>query len=105
MNKNKPIGKIVQIIGPVVDVYFETSENVMPYTPAIYNALICEKDNRKIFFEVAKHLEPGRVRAISLSSTDGLKRGDVLLDTGSAIKVPVGKEVLGNIFSKFCIGK
>jgi F-type H+-transporting ATPase subunit beta len=50
-------------------------------------------------FEVAKHLEPGRVRAIALSSTDGLKRGDIVTDTESPIMVPVGMPVLGNIFN------
>lgn len=90
MNK----GKIIQIIGPVVDVAFSPEE-----TPAIYNALRIERDGKTIVFEVVKHLEPGRVRAISLESTDGLRRGDETIDTGEPIKVPVGKEVLGNIFN------
>jgi len=90
MNK----GKIIQIIGPVVDIEFSAAE-----TPAIYNALKVEKEGKAIIFETIKHLEPGRVRAISLGSTDGLRRGDEVLDTGEPIKVPVGSEVLGNIFN------
>jgi F-type H+-transporting ATPase subunit beta len=90
MNK----GKIIQIIGPVVDIEFSAAE-----TPAIYNALKIGKEGKAIIFETIKHLEPGRVRAISLGSTDGLRRGDEVLDTGEPIKVPVGSEVLGNIFN------
>jgi len=90
MNK----GKIIQIIGPVVDIEFSAAE-----TPAIYSALKIEKESGVIIFETIKHLEPGRVRAISLGSTDGLRRGDEVLDTGEPIKVPVGSEVLGNIFN------
>lgn len=90
MNK----GKIIQIIGPVVDIEFSAAE-----TPAIYSALKIEKDGKTIVFETIKHSEPGRVRAISLGSTDGLRRGDEVLDTGEPIKVPVGSEVLGNIFN------
>ncbi len=93
------LGKIIQIIGPVVDVEFAESEGEQN-TPAIYNALIVEgPEKKKITFEVAKHLGSGRVRAISLSSTDGLKRGMDVEDTGEQISVPVGKEVLGRLFS------
>ncbi len=68
--------------------------------PNLLNALTASHGDRKepIVFEVAKHLEPGKVRAVSLSSTDGLKRGDMVTDTGAPIKVPVGNGVLGNIF-------
>ncbi len=86
-------GKIIQIIGPVVDVEF--SDSVLP---ALLNALEIKTENGKITLEVAKHLEPGRIRAISLKSTDGLKRGDEVRDTGGPIMVPVGPEVLGKIF-------
>ena len=89
MNK----GKIIQIIGPVVDIEFE--ENKLP---ALLNALTIDTKNGKIVLEVAKHLEPGRIRAISLSSTDGLARGDEVKDTGEPIKVPVGPETLGKVF-------
>ncbi len=89
-------GKIVQIIGPVVDVAFDEKK-----MPALLNALKIKREGeeREIVLEVAKHLEPGKVRAVSLGSTDGLKRGDTVTDTGGQIEVPVGKEVLGNIFN------
>jgi F-type H+-transporting ATPase subunit beta len=88
-------GKIVQIIGPVVDVEFESTA-----LPAIFNALeIHGGDGSNIVAEVARHLGSGRVRAIALSSTDGLQRGAEVEDTGSPISVPVGKEVLGRLFN------
>jgi len=87
-------GKIVQIIGPVVDVEFPENTPL----PAILNALTIESAGGKIVLEVARHLEPGRVRAISLSTTDGLARGTRAVDTGEPIKVPVGPEVLGKLF-------
>ncbi|MBI5140374.1 MAG: F0F1 ATP synthase subunit beta [Candidatus Vogelbacteria bacterium] len=87
-------GKIVQIIGPVVDVDFGEDVGV----PFINNALSLEHNGKTILFEVAKHLEPGKVRAVSLSSTDGLFRGQDVIDTGSPISVPVGKETLGKLF-------
>lgn len=88
-------GKIVQIIGPVVDVEF--AENIA--LPALLNALEIKTKNGRIVLEVSKHLEPGRIRAISLSSTDGLKRGDEVKDLGEPIKVPVGPETLGKVFN------
>lgn len=87
-------GKIVQIIGPVVDVQFDENEKL----PAIFNALLVKKGDEEIILEVMRHIEPGLVRAISLHSTDGLKRGAEVIDTGSMIEVPVGPEVLGNVF-------
>lgn len=89
-------GKIVQIIGPVVDVEFLEGENI----PAVYNALTVQGPEQKIItLEVAKHLGSGRIRAISLASTDGLIRGMDVVDTGHPISVPVGKEVLGRLFN------
>ncbi|MBI4837099.1 MAG: F0F1 ATP synthase subunit beta [Candidatus Portnoybacteria bacterium] len=88
-------GKIIQIIGPVVDVEFPEQEKL----PEIYNALKVKHDQSELTFEVVKHLEPGRVRAISMQSTDGLKRGLEVLDTGKKIEVPVGPEILGNLFN------
>jgi F-type H+-transporting ATPase subunit beta len=87
-------GKIIQIIGPVVDVEFPENESL----PPIYTALIVEKGNEKIFLEVVKHLEPGKARTIAMQSTDGLRRGTEVINTGKMIQVPVGPEVLGNIF-------
>lgn len=90
----KYIGKITQIIGPVVDVEFADEAQ----TPAVYTALKVKHDDREIILETARHLEPGRVRAIALSSTDGLRRHDPVENTGEMITVPVGPSVLGNIF-------
>ncbi len=90
MNK----GRITQIIGPVVDVDFGESNTL----PPIYNALKIKLGDHEIIAEVVKHLEPGKVRAISLAPTDGLNRGAVAEDTGKMIEVPVGGETLGNIF-------
>ncbi|MGC9968746.1 MAG: F0F1 ATP synthase subunit beta [Minisyncoccia bacterium] len=88
------IGKITQIIGPVVDVDF--GEGVV--LPPIYNALKIKLGGSEIFVEVVKHLEPGKIRAISLAPTEGLARGAEAVDTGKMIEVPVGEETLGNIF-------
>ena len=87
-------GKITQIIGPVVDVYFEGEK-----LPALRNALITEVDGRKIVLEVAQHVGLGRVRAIALQDTSGLARGVEATDTGSPVSVPVGEKVLGRLFN------
>jgi F-type H+-transporting ATPase subunit beta len=87
-------GKITQIIGPVVDVSFGENEIL----PKIYNALKIDLKDREIIFEVVKHIEPGKIRAIALDSTDGLARGMEIEDLGRMIEVPVGEETLGHIF-------
>jgi F-type H+-transporting ATPase subunit beta len=87
-------GKITQVIGPVVDVDFG-EKNALP---PIYNALTIKLGKGEIVAEVVKHLEPGKVRAISLAPTDGLERGAEATDTGKMIEVPVGEETLGNLF-------
>ena len=86
-------GSIIQIIGPVVDAQFNARD-----IPAIYNALEVELDKKKIVLEVQAELGDGIVRAVSMASTDGLKRGMSVTDTGSPISVPVGEEVLGRLF-------
>lgn len=87
-------GTIAQIIGPVVDVKFEGT------SPAIYNALeISREDGTVLTLEVQQQLSGGMVRTISMSSTDGLKRGMPARDTGSAISVPVGEQTLGRMFN------
>src|SRR3989338_8138065 len=86
-------GRIVQIIGPVVDVEF--SENV----PPIYSALELSHEGERKVFEVAQHLGSGRVRAISMAATEGLKRGLSVMNTGAPISVPVGKPILGRMFN------
>ncbi|MBR6576850.1 MAG: F0F1 ATP synthase subunit beta [Akkermansia sp.] len=94
MNK----GKIVQIIGAVVDVDFSQAE-----MPAIYNALTVdyEIDGKptQLVLEVEQHLPDGWVRTVAMSTTDGLKRGMDVIDTGAPISVPVGPKVLGRIFN------
>ncbi len=87
-------GKVTQIIGPVVDIDFG-AENKLP---PIYNAIKIKLGTGEIVAEVVKHLEPGKVRAISMAPTDGLNRGAVAEDMDRMIEVPVGEETLGNIF-------
>jgi F-type H+-transporting ATPase subunit beta len=87
-------GKITKIIGPVVDIDFGENTTL----PPIYNALRMKVKDREIIFEVVKHLEPGKARAIALESTDGLARGMEIEDLGKMIEVPVGEETLGNLF-------
>jgi F-type H+-transporting ATPase subunit beta len=89
MNK----GIITQIIGPIIDVSFENGS-----LPAIRNALTGQLNNETVVFEVEQHIGMNEIRAIAMSSTDGLVRGQEILDTGSPISVPVGKEVLGRLF-------
>ena len=90
----KNVGKIIQIIGAVIDVKF--SEDHMP---ALYNAIEVESDNGKIIAEVAQHIGDDVVKCIAMSSTDGLRRGMPAVDTGGPISVPVGKETLGRMFN------
>ncbi len=92
MNK----GKITQIIGPVVDVEFKVRE-----LPAIYNALevTLPKTQASLVLEVQQHLGEGIVRTISMSPTDGLRRGQEVFDSGEPITVSVGEEVLGRLFN------
>jgi F-type H+-transporting ATPase subunit beta len=88
------IGKLSQVIGPVVDVEFVES------LPQIYNALeIKISETEKLVLEVSQHLGGNKVRAVAMGSTDGLRRGMEVLDTGAAISVPVGKGVLGRMFN------
>ncbi|PYN89966.1 MAG: F0F1 ATP synthase subunit beta [Candidatus Rokuibacteriota bacterium] len=95
-------GKIVQVIGPVVDVEFEAGR-----LPAIYNALLVEgvenKDvfaySQKLTLEVAQHLGESQVRTVAMASTDGLRRGMTVNDTGAPISIPVGPETLGRILN------
>lgn len=88
-------GIITQIIGAVIDVHFEQG-----HCPAILNALeMIDENGKRHVFEVAQHLGGAEVRTIALGSSEGLKRGDTLVDTGIPITVPVGKEVLGRILN------
>ncbi len=87
-------GKISQVVGVVADVEFPGGN-----LPAIYNALKVRLNDKDLMFEVAQHLSESSVRAIALGSTDGLKRGDKVVDTGAPISVPIGKETMGRIFN------
>lgn len=95
MNKatNLGTGKIVQIIGPVVDVYFEGA------VPALRNALIVSAGGRTVMLEVAQHVGLGRARTIALQDTSGLARGAEVKDTGAPVTVPVGEAALGRLFN------
>ena len=92
-------GKIIQVIGAVVDVQFGQDE-----IPAIYNALeinysVGDKDIRLIL-EVQQHLGDGLVRGVAMSSTEGLVRGVAVLDKGTPITIPVGEKVLGRVLNQ-----
>jgi F-type H+/Na+-transporting ATPase subunit beta len=90
-------GKIIQINGPVVDAVFDSQ------VPALYQALIVRQKlgevEKTLTLEVQQHLGENRVRAVAMSSTDGLQRGTTVEDTGAPITVPVGEEVLGRILN------
>ncbi|MDR2718729.1 MAG: F0F1 ATP synthase subunit beta [Treponema sp.] len=88
-------GSVTQILGPVVDVRFEEGK-----IPAILNALkVDSSDGRTVTLEVLQHIGDGRVRCVAMSATEGLSRGLAALDTDRPISVPVGREVLGRMFS------
>ena len=87
-------GRVSQVMGPVVDVHFDEG-----HLPAISNALTIPIDKRTLTVEVAQHIGNNNVRCIAMASTDGLKRGTPVTDTGKTINVPVGKETLGRIFN------
>lgn len=89
----KPTGKIVEIVGAVVDVTFEGD------IPPIYTALTTPHDGKDLFLEVAKHMGENTVRTIALDTTEGLRRGQEVYDTGAPISVPVGPETLGRIMN------
>ena len=88
------VGKVVQVMGPVVDVRFNEGE-----LPEILNALTIPVGERKLTVEVAQHIGDNTARCIAMASTDGLQRGTPVTDTGAPISVPVGRETLGRIFN------
>ena len=94
VNTAAKTGYISQIIGPVVDIEFPGGD-----LPKIYNSLIISSESLKIVCEVQQLLGNNKVRAVSMTSTDGLKRGATVTDTGAPITVPVGKGTLGRIFN------
>jgi F-type H+-transporting ATPase subunit beta len=89
------IGKITQVIGPVVDVSFEGAE-----LPKIFDALSIDKGNgQKLILEVQKHLGEDRIRAVSMEGTEGLQRGMEAIDSGAPISMPTGEDVKGRLFN------
>ncbi len=93
--QEKNYGRVTQIIGPVLDIRFENGK-----LPNLLNAIeIVRENGEKLVCEVAQQLGDDVVRCIAMSSTDGMVRGMPALDTGSGIKVPVGKETLGRVFN------
>ena len=87
-------GSVLQVVGPVVDVQFDSGK-----LPAIYNALTMKIGDRELTVEVSQHIGDNAVRCIAMASTDGLVRGTEVIDTGKGISVPVGRETLGRIFN------
>jgi F-type H+-transporting ATPase subunit beta len=88
------IGKVVQVIGPVLDVEFEPEQ-----LPELYNAVTVKMDSGQLVAEVEQHIGRNQVRAVAMSSTDGIVRGMDVVDTGQPITVPVGKPALGRILN------
>src|SRR6266851_8119149 len=88
------IGKVVQVIGPVLDVEFEPEQ-----LPELYNAITVKVDSGQLVAEVQQHIGRNQVRAVAMSTSDGVVRGMEVLDTGQPITVPVGKAALGRILN------
>ena len=97
-NSHRVEGRVVQVIGPAVDVEFPEG-----HLPAIYNAVevrdTSEMGDLEVVLEVAQHLGENRVRCISMEATEGMVRGMKAFDTGGPITVPVGRETLGRVLS------
>jgi len=93
-NKEQYKGKVIQIVGPVIDIQFEPG-----YAPAILNAVRIVDGQHEVWAEVSQHMGNNIVRCIALQATDGLKRGLDAYDTGAPVSVPVGNEVLGRVFN------
>ena len=92
--QKRSVGKIVQVIGPVIDVEFEPEQ-----LPELYNAVTVKLDSGQLVAEVEQHIGRNQVRAVAMSSTDGIVRGMEVVDTGQPITVPVGKPALGRILN------
>ncbi|MBS5939495.1 F0F1 ATP synthase subunit beta [Clostridium sartagoforme] len=88
------VGKVVQVIGPVVDIKFKSDD-----LPNIYNEIRIDMGDKILVVEVEQHMGDDIVRTIAMESTDGLKRGMKAVDMGRCISVPVGREVLGRVFN------
>src|SRR5260221_2491224 len=94
----KNVGRVVQVIGPVLDVQFEAG-----HLPAIYNAVRITSEGFKVpepidvTVEVQQHLGEGRARTVAMEPTEGLVRGMKAFDTGAGINVPVGRSTIGRV--------
>ena len=89
------IGKISQVIGPVVDVSFAQGVEL----PKILDALVVKREGEDLILECQKHIGEDTIRAISMDSTEGLSRGMEAVSTGSAIKMPIGEQIKGRLFN------
>ncbi len=92
--QKRNVGKVVQVIGPVLDVEFEPEQ-----LPELYNAVTVKVESGQLVAEVEQHIGRNQVRAVAMSSTDGIVRGMEVVDTGKPITVPVGKPALGRILN------
>src|SRR6266516_3546226 len=92
--QKRSVGNIVQVIGPVIDVEFEPEQ-----LPELYNAVTVKLASGQLVAEVEQHIGRNQVRAVAMSSTDGIVRGMEVVDTGQPITVPVGKAALGRILN------
>ena len=90
----KHIGKVIQVIGPVLDIQFKDGE-----LPELLNAIEIDNHGQKLVVEVAQLTGDNVARCIAMSSTDGLVRGTDAVDTGESIRVPVGDQCLGRVFN------
>ena len=90
----KHIGKVVQVMGPVLDIRFADGE-----LPELLNAIELQNNGKPLIVEVAQHIGDNVVRCIAMAATDGLVRGAEAVDTGGPIKVPVGDACLGRVFN------
>src|ERR1041384_690333 len=88
------VGRVVQVIGPVLDGECEPEQ-----LPELYNAVTVQVDSNRLVAEVQQHIGRNQVRAVAMSSTDGVVRGMEVIDTGDSITVPVGKAALGRILN------
>lgn len=93
--KQKKIGKVIQIIGPVIDIEFKNEKSL----PDIYEAMVLKQEKSRLILEVQQHLGNNQVRCLAMGPTEGLKRGMTVTSLGQTITTPVGKEVLGRIIN------
>ena len=95
-------GRISQIIGPVIDVYFDTAgQNAEKVLPKIHDALkIARPDGKELIIEVQQHIGEDTVRCVAMDNTDGLQRGLEVMQTGSPITMPAGEQIKGRMMNE-----